>query len=300
MTEWTWIAWAGWQIRVPADWRPVAIEDAPRRQCMMIGSASSPIMQVKWTRTPADATAFAAWLPRRLRRTARGMAKSDQPPQSPETTDAAWLKGGSRSLWYGACARASILLEIVVDATAGIHELDLIENSIIPSLRYTAEAEPTRWAVFDVSFTTPPGFALASKRLNVGDMQIEFSGSSGKQLTLRQIYPASIALSRQPLDQWLGPQRISRTARVLRMQEGPHPWHARVNGRDVSGMRYIADHLLRFPLRALKPRHRSAAVLHDTLRDKLLCAELDMPGMPEANLLADVMASMTTAREEAK
>ena len=86
-------------------------------------------------------------------------------------------------------------------------EDQIFAAQIMPGLRDQPAGVPSRWAVFDLSFIAPPGLKLGAAKLDMGDMGIElWSGrarESGPSLGLREIYPAQLALARQPMEDWL-------------------------------------------------------------------------------------------------
>lgn len=83
----------------------------------------------------------------------------------------------------------------------------LVRQFLIPGLRDQSAILPHHWAYFDVSFTSPAGFRYESSRLNLGDMRVRLIAGTrvwnGPRITLGQIYPASLALKRQDVTQWV-------------------------------------------------------------------------------------------------
>lgn len=83
----------------------------------------------------------------------------------------------------------------------------LVGEFLIPGLQDQSTILPQHWAYFDVSFIAPAGYRYESSRLNLGDMRVRLIAGSrvwnGPRITIGQIYPASLALQRQDVTQWV-------------------------------------------------------------------------------------------------
>lgn len=83
----------------------------------------------------------------------------------------------------------------------------MVHNHLLPNLRDQSILQPQHWSFFDVSFTAPAGFRYESARLNLGDMRVRLVAGSrswnGPRIVVGQVYPASLALKRQDVTQWV-------------------------------------------------------------------------------------------------
>ena len=82
----------------------------------------------------------------------------------------------------------------------------VLKNVILPALADAAPGESRRWAIFDLDVEVPPGYGLLTHRLAAGDLQLTLAKRDGRRtlpLVVRQVRPASLALSRLPVERWL-------------------------------------------------------------------------------------------------
>lgn len=135
-----------------------------------------------------------------------------------------------------------------------------------------------RWAFFDVSFIAPAGFLYAEAKLNLGDMAVtlnrgtqEFNAPS---VTIRQIYPTKLALSRFPLEKWH--EDYVRSLRHLYADQGAG-WFRRGSPQKAAvrtprGVGFVTQAKLRPALRPFywrTPRWMRFLTLHDQDTDRL-------------------------------
>ena len=109
------IAWCGWRMLVPPDWRPLKITGEPGKGSMMIGDADQPLILVQWRRVADKDFDAAAWLSGRFKklRTTPGAGA----PQARGIQVSGWVKDLAlreddvKSVWYGFSRSAGLLLE---------------------------------------------------------------------------------------------------------------------------------------------------------------------------------------------
>ena len=288
------LAWAGWGMRVPADWRPLDIQGGWRRGTMVIGDADQPLLQVKW------------WRPRRKRfdadRWIRRKARHGQPVEDWEDFPVAakLRKGGrgrraGRQLWYAYSPEARLAIQLVVGASLPEARAREIDRRVLPSLRTSAVDEPTRWAVFGVSFVSPADMVYRASRLNVGDMVLCVTGSGGRRALMRQVYPAGLALSRQSLDDWIA-QTSLRERRRTHLEGRPRSWSRQSAGRTLKGVLQTGRKGLPAPLGFIGRRRTVAVAVVDSSLDRLLLATCDGRREPDESVLADLIDNMNWAR----
>lgn len=287
------LAWAGWLMRVPSDWRALRVAGDWGRGSMVVGDATEALMQVKWLRVPPERFDAARWLRRRLGKVAGDSAGDGPRPQGFSETAWASRRGGANgALWYGYAPEAGMVIEVVVGGRRRT-----AEQRVLPSLRASARGGATRWAVFGSSFESPPGFALVAQRLQLGDVALLFRGADRSRFVLRQVYPAQLALARRDLADWLE-FPVFKEGRRFRPTERTRDWKIDLFGTELAGVLRTGRKQLPLPLGWIAPRRSIGAVVHDRALDRLLIAEHDSRGEPDEALLATALRSMNWALRE--
>lgn len=335
-----WLAWAGWTLRIPRDWRPLRIEGSADDGTMVLGSGREVLARLRWHRgeperqggmlgAPLHALgrlvarrsqggrAFdaARWVARHVRHVAPGIAPDAHPPRPHGFDMVVWLPGleagagVTRCIWYGWSASARMLFEAVLrDTTAG-NEQRVLAQSVLPSLTASDGTDRTRWAVFDVSFESPPGFQLVEHRLQVGDMGLRLVAKDGRRMVLRQVYPASLVLTRRDLAGWLAHGPFEEKFRTLRRDTttaggagaktlAGEACQIATPHRTYEGVRRLGWKRLAWPLGRWRAWRNVAVVLHDRELDRLLMVECDSPGAGAEAAVAEAVAGMNWARRE--
>jgi len=294
------LAWAGWQMRVPKDWRPLRLEGDWTRGSVITGDAEKPIMQVKWWRPKSRRFNASRWMRRRMKSVKGKLAGRSDVPAPQGFANVAWStnyrprSGGAGSLWYGYAPGPGLVIEVLTAGSASKRDQHTVAANVLPRLQVSPADRPTRWAVFGASFETPPGFVMTHRRIHLGDVAIWLRSPGRQRLMVRQVYPAELALARRPLAKWLRFQ-VFKEHRVFRPDAEPEPWSVTLDGRSVEGVRRIGRKALPFPLGFLGPRRSRAAVLHDTELDRLLIAEHDSTGADDDRPLTAALTAMNWA-----
>lgn len=292
-----WFAWQGWRIAVPRDWNVVRIEGDRRRGLVLLADLERPRMGLRWD-TPragddAEATIRAA------------MAAEVGTLAAPEATQAASAEGWSaamlylepdppgRDVWIGHSAVSGRIAQI------GCPVDDARRRAIrdLPSwLADSIEGDAQDWSVLDLSCRTPPGWWLASHHLTAGDLRLAFTCDNGR-LRVRQIAPARLALSRQPIEKWLAQHPLDR-GRWDRAIGEPERAAVESLGGEITGLRQSwtrggGGGLLR-RLRRRGAVTTDVIALHDTRGDRLWIVESTDPAAA-----AEVIASLGWADADA-
>jgi len=302
-TSYIWLAWAGWMMKVPRKWRPLRIEDKSTSGRMILGDSSQAVAQIKWSRQAGRNFDSGRWLRRRIKMVACDASTVENNPAPVDFKQSAWItragssKTGRRSLWYGYSPKAQLLLEIVLNGEIDEKTQKIFRFKVMPSLRVCDHSLATKWAFFDVSFESPAGFTLKTKRLNVGDMTLELTNRKVGRLLVRQVYPASLALQRRKLEKWVRsfPHKEHRHFKPLNENE---PWKVESFERDINGLICRGKKSLPFPLGFCTPRFTIAAISHDTQLDRLLIVEYDGKKPEADNAVSNVISRMNWARFE--
>ena len=84
------VAWMGWQMRIPPDWRPLRIAGEWARGKVIVGSANEPAMQIAWWRPNRKRFDPARWVRRRLR-SLKVRDGGPDGPAPPDFSETAWV-----------------------------------------------------------------------------------------------------------------------------------------------------------------------------------------------------------------
>lgn len=194
----------------PINWRFARIEGQSRQGQFILADHERPRLEVSWGRVRRanyDGQHFAM---KRLRKMTR-LSNIEANVTSVEGTTyqpLLWYKDpqGKQDRYAGYHPVSRRVIEMVYHP-GSVTDDKLVRQFIMPGLRDQSAILPHHWAFFDVSFTSPAGFRYESSRLNLGDMRVRLvSGTrvwNGPRITIGQIYPASLALQRQDVTQWV-------------------------------------------------------------------------------------------------
>lgn len=297
-------AWCGWLMRVPDDWRPYMIDGDARRGAAGLADEDNRRLILRWNptgRKPLSSRALDQILLRDApRRRAKALRASIQSLTHPNLTlryfrdvDA----GVTRVAGWSPISRRSI--DILYrhnspgqDASA---KLDLFAD-----LADQPADQPQRWAFFDISFIAPARMTYQASVLKIGDMQVSMQRKRSKgvrrvQAVVRVVYPAGLALSRMPLDQWMemllaDVRRQYRLPRAIRKSSNPYQ-----SLHTPLGDGLVCDAPLRKALRwtrwTLPPLLRTH-LIHDTDRNRLVILQAFAHPTDADGLLAELQAGL--------
>src|SRR5258708_5166859 len=116
----TTLAWAGWKMIIPSDWRPLRIEGLWEKGTMMVGDSAAAVFQIKWWRPQMKNFDAYRWIQRRIRSNKKSEKMNGSELRSPENfTNCVWVdenkKDLHRSLWYGYAPQAQLMFEFVIN-----------------------------------------------------------------------------------------------------------------------------------------------------------------------------------------
>lgn len=254
------VGWAGWWLPTPEAWRFFKMDGGYRRGFLIVGDDERPRLEMAWawvTRRRMNIPRYIreyllARVPRKRR---AGVAGEVAEFSLPGFEHAVSLTIDEQTRYVGYCVRTHRILHWVY------HHGSLKQNrrfsaDCLPLWRDQPLDAPSKWRFFDVSFAVPAGFRLHYCTLNLGDMEVILTDptpwGARPRLCVRHIYPATLALARRPLEEWMkelfgkrrGPYR-SRDHKKAPPQPFDHP--------RGPGLRIVAvlQFLLLFPLRPL-------------------------------------------------
>jgi hypothetical protein len=273
------LAWSGWRMQVPSQWRPLRITGDWDAGKMMIGDMGRALLQVQWTHPNPRRFDPDNWLRKKLHKAGPGAGglkpANESFPASAFVPSSGASSRGDRALWYGYAPEENLAIELIANiADSPRHKLHLT-GKIVPSLEAEAARQPTHWALFGSSFLAPADFYYTRCNLKLGDMALEFLDWNRRRLMLRQLYPAKLALSRRELSRWMEirPFSTRRKNRTLHLEDYSHN---RLEGKLRSATLNIAP-----PLGFVRPLWSMAIGLVDPRLDRILVAEMLAPD-PEA------------------
>lgn len=293
----TTLAWMGWSLRVPRHWQPLRIMGRWERGAFVAGDSERVLLQVKWTRPVADGFDAERWIARRLRREGRALVGAPHAPRPAGFAHAAWARapsegaGSVAALWYGWSPAAGLLLEAVVPGRLPVEDRRLVMDEVLPGLRAAGRDQPVLTAVLGRTFEAPAGYRLMQWTLRLGDVLLRFETARGARLTLRQVYPAQLALSRRTLARWIEATAHVGSHRRL-VADTPQPYEAAAGGRTLRGVWQRGWKRLSFPLGRVAARAAVAAAMHDAAGDRLLIAEHDARGACSDGVLRAALLTM--------
>ncbi len=271
------LAWAGWQLRMPADWQPMKLLGTPQKGSVIVGDSDCAIFSLHWER-PGDmaVTEGDAWVEGRLKKL--GVAAEANPPAKEHFTSCGWAHGveqeenKSTTYWYGFAASAGLVIGVKVNGFLAAALRERAVEEVLPSLRVTPAGHETIWSMYDISFCSPPNFELKQRHLFSGDVALAFEKSKQDSLFLRQVYPADLALKRRSFERWMDKRPFvehrklrRRTVRVENWEDGTR--------KHVSGIVRHGRKQLGVPLGWCAPRWLCGVAARDAVMDRVLIAE---------------------------
>jgi len=269
------IAWAGWSMAVPSDWVPLKIEGTHRKGLMMIGNSDQPIVLVQWEWPQDRKFDGSSWLKQRFK--TLGAVPERDAPRPRGFTNTAWLKdmqvreGRNKALWCGYAKDPGIAVEVVAVRFDGESTQHDVFDAAVRAMSVDRAEKGCKWCVYDISFTSPPGFTLKRKHLFSGDIAFQFKNDNRETLLLRQVYPAALAVKRRTLERWLEVTPFTERHHLPR-DARKYDWNCskRINAR---GIKINEWKRLPSPLGWLKPNYSMAVAAVDEALDRLLIAE---------------------------
>ena len=264
-------AWCGWSLSLPAKWRPVRVEGDATKGSVLFGDADRPRLGLRWETPPPKRVLTrdeAEWLASDLLRREVGRLAADEATHYP-THGGDWTAATlyaepsppGRDVFVGVSRTSGRVVEAVYHTRRRDR---LLGNVLLPSLCDAAADAPTPWAIFDLAAATPPGYALESHTLSAGDLRLNLTKSVGRAtwpLVVRQVRPARLALSRQPLGRWL--DRFAFESLRFHKPGGA----ARETG---DGLAQTLFRRRRYGWLWTVPRRLEVVALHDAAGDRLL------------------------------
>ncbi|MFP4053240.1 MAG: hypothetical protein ACLFV7_05175 [Phycisphaerae bacterium] len=266
---------------------------------VLLGDADEPMLRIQWIPRPRGWILPArpdSWLRRQVAVVAGRGQLSDNVPQVKGFPHVAWAPEGKTPAHHAAWAGWHDLTGMAILLTLRTDDQKvrrLILERVLPTLEISGENDPVDWSLFQVSFRTPPDYTLRRQRLNMGDLTLELGARGGRLLTVRQLYPAELALNRRKMDNWLKYPPLKNIRRRLILDESL-PLHVddRGNGGRMKGIVRTGVHRVKFPLGFLARRGVTAACVEDTARNRLRIAMHEAPSRGDEHAVREAIARM--------
>ena len=206
-------AWAGYLLNIPATFRLSSIEGDHRQGSFRLVDGERVRLEFSWATETRGRFDFPAFAKKKL----GGSRKRGEPDPDSKVRELS-VPGSDLQLFHlpdeegridrfvGWSSKTHRVVQIVYSRAAD-REDEFVAGTCIPGVIDQPRDQPMKWAFFDCSFVTPSGLYYQNATLNLGDMSVRVSarGSDlrGPALTVRQLYPASLALLRRPLVDWI-------------------------------------------------------------------------------------------------
>jgi len=307
--------WAGVLLDIPENWRPYRVEGSARQGQLGLADNVHPRLEILW-----DTVRGKGVDPHRLalRHLKRVVGKVED-----AVFDAAVERISNNNfnplLFYrdkdagldqctAFCPATNRVFEIAYH-TNNSPEDDAFRKDMLRNLRDQPAESGQKWAFFSVSFIAPSAFLYSSSTLNLGDMSVTIMDNRGRGLrpsiTIRQIYPAELALSRRKMEEILA-DIAKQQHQVYRTKY--RKWFKR--GGIVSetvdtsiGKAAVTDLRLRpllMPLSWRMPPNERLWLIHDAKADRLV--SVSIAGRPEQfdPLLETVLKGLHWAEKAAE
>jgi|GEM_PF-4809336 len=204
------VGWCNWWFSVPSVWKFFHVAGNYSKGVLVLGDQEKPRLELSWvwvTRRGLDSESYVRKFLLKLVNAGKNR------PQSPEVRICslpgfevvASIHHDGKIFSVGYCQVSHRMLQWVY------HEGSKTEVKQMTACLLLWRDQPletqSRWKFFELDFSIPAGFRLHSATLNLGDMDLVFYDPSvwgtRHRLFLRFAYPASLALSRQPMEKWL-------------------------------------------------------------------------------------------------
>ncbi len=274
-------AWQGWRLETPSRWSPVKLDGDRDEGYALFADLHRPRLGLRWKklgkRTRGDDWARLAM------RNEVGSLALDEAKRLPDGDrwHSAMLfidpEPPGRDVWVGVSARSGRAVQLIHHA----HRRErLLAEVVLPTLEDLPTDEPMPWSVFELSCVVPPGMELTGKKLLAGDLMLLLTDKK-RQVRVRQVAVAQLALQRLPLGKWLD-QQLRERRKHYRPLGPPEPVELSIRGKPVAGLARCTRRRRRFFFqRWLAPRIVSYA-LHDAERDRLVFVESNDRELAEA------------------
>lgn len=277
------IAWAGYQLLVPEAFEIARVTGDHRRGHFTLSDDDAVRFEIAWD-TVRGRRAKAERIVRRHLQRSHKKYNGGQPPEPAELSSENFsplmhIPDERRKLdrYGGFCEQSRRVFEAVY-YHGPTSENRRVQEVTVPQMADQSPDAPQWWAFFGCRFAAPSGLRYARSTLNLGDMLVRLIDgrreATSSQAQVREIYPATLALTRQPLENWAH-QWVAEEGRVWRAPRMGLGKLAPVVTTDIDtalGPGIEVSLRMRTPLRLLMWRHPRRAtmwLIHNEQRNRL-------------------------------
>ncbi|MAE62410.1 MAG: hypothetical protein CMJ49_13770 [Planctomycetaceae bacterium] len=306
--------WAGWLIHLPLTYRPLKFDGAAARGSAALGDDRASRFYVVWgtvRKRKFDPAALA------LKRFAKAVGRTRAPniQANLELIDHPNFQYFGRVVdrvvqcdrYFAYCANTRRVFDMVYHHDNTDADRTFNQSAMRSLLSQPADA-PHYWSFFTNSFATPPGYAYAKSVINIGDMAVTTHlprrFRRRREITVRQIYPARLALARQPIEDWIK----SITVHKKLIHKPRHQrWFKRGGLRmdpvqTPVGAGFVIDTRVPWQLqmwRGRKFRRTRTWFVHDELQDRLAVVSISAANAELPDLIDTIWANWQWAADSA-
>jgi len=304
--------WCGLFTRIPSSWRLYRVLGKEDNGSLRLSDEEAVRLDFAWGRIARRRFDPEQFVRRRLRKSTKSrpaeLEKLVEPVQHEALKPLLYAPDPEKQLqrWVGYAPATGRLIEIVH------HHHDDAPNPqvakiVIPALIDQPLNAPRKWAFFSVALTTPAEFTYETSQMNMGDMSLTVARKRGwlrhERLTVRQIYPSALALSRRDLRAWMG-DFVKQNRKLIRPDKrtqrfAGEPAFEELHTKLGQGLRCPMH--LRRPIAALLwsyPRRFELDVLHDERHDRLVVLHIGARPGRLAPLRREVLSGLHWTRHE--
>ena len=269
------IAWQGWAIELPARWNPVKLEGTFEQGYALFADLHRPRLGIRWSRDRRITKDPKRWVAQTMRDEVGQLASAEaQPfPAAGAASDQSLLylepEPPGRDVWIGYSRVSDRLFQVIHHAR---RRERILPDHLLPTMADQSNQPLRRWAVLDLSCQVPAFLKLEKPLLFAGDLGLRFAGPKS-ELIVRQIAPASLALTRMPLESWLRRQQRDRKKHYRPSKKPIERTIQTDDGRELTGIEAPLPRRRRFfwHVRRLPMLH--TITVHDAARDRLVIVQ---------------------------
>jgi hypothetical protein len=207
------LAWAGLLLSLPEDYRPARIEGGHNKGLMLLADDERARLVLAWatvTRKQFDAAEFCKEKLLSLFDAKAGVSQASlvRVGNNRGFTTMFWAhsKEEQKIRAVGYCPQTGRVVDCLYHTGTARQDLAFTQG-LLEGIADQPVDQDYQWAVLGSSFHVPGGLRYLESTLNLGDQTIRFIGarreSLGPVLVVRQVYPAALAMGRQPMEEWL-------------------------------------------------------------------------------------------------
>ena len=280
------LAWCGWSLMAPPSLRLSKTDGNAQFGMIGLSDAGQSGLDLFWY--PASKRRPEEKVERRL---FKGLSKkavdratmvvteidnnSFRPLKSVDDT----IKGITRCVGYAPLSGR--VLEVIYKHEDQDQRHALVQTTSA-SLVDQATDEPQRWACYGCSFIAPTDLRLEKSILRLGDIELRLvektpSGRFRSSVTIRQVYPAGLALKRQSMHRWmahlLADQQRDDRNRKTKLPKAVDCQPIKTQWGDGLAHRASRQGLLKI-FQWFQPKHQLNYLIHDPLHNRLILLQV--------------------------